>query len=410
MNERPNVEESLMHRVRVHPVPFSLLAAIPLLAAACSSGDAKTKDAPSVPIATAVAPATAVERPIARFIRSTGTLTAEEQADVAAETPGRVVAAPIERGTAVQANAELIRLSPTETEAQLKEAEANAAQLEARLGISAGGSFEIDSVPEVMNAKAGYELAQSEFNRIQSLLEQRVVSQSEYDQRRTQMEAARQQYEAARNAASQQFRLLQAAQARVTLARKAFADTVVRAPFTGAVAERLVSVGDYVTRGMKVAVVVRTHPLRVKLTVPEQFVSVVSAGQPVNFQVDAYPNRTFQGIVQFVSPSLQADQRALTVEAVVPNPKGELKPGLFATARIEEKERTPAVLVPATAVQTVGGTSRVFVVNGDRVEERIVTTGQSVVDLIEIAKGLKSGERVATKNVGKLVDGAHVQG
>jgi len=397
-----------MNRVTTRHLLFALATAAPLLAGACSAGDAKTKDAASVPVAISVAPTAAVERPIARFIRATGTLMAEEQADVAAETPGRVVAAPIERGSTVTANAELIRLSPTETEAQLKEAEANAAQIEARLGLTAGGAFEVNNVPEVQNAKAAYDLAQSEFNRIQSLLDQRVVSPSEYDQRRTQMEAARQQYEAARNAASQQFRSLEAAQARVTLARKAFADTVVRAPFTGAVAERLVSVGDYVTRGMKVAVVVRTNPLRVKLTIPEQFISVVGYGQPVNFQVDAYSNRTFEGKVQYVSPALQADQRALTVEAVVPNPTGELKPGLFATARIEEKTRTAAVLVPTAAVQTIGGTSRLFVVNGDRVEERIVTAGPAVDDLVEISKGLKNGERVATKNVGKLVDGAHV--
>ncbi len=261
----------------------------------------------------------------------------------------------------------------------------------------------------MQNARAGFDLAESEFNRIKSLLAQRVVSQSEYDQRRTQMEASRQQYEAAKNAAAQQFQSLQAARARVALARKALADTVVRAPFTGAVAERLVSVGDYVTRGTKVAVVVRTNPLRVKLTVPEQFVSAVSAGQPVNFQVDAYPDRTFVGTVQYVSPSLQAEQRALTIEAVVPNPKGELKPGLFATARIEQQDRTPGVLVPSSAVQTVAGTSRVFVVKGDTVEERIVTTGQALGDLVEISRGLHAGERVATKNLGQLVDGARVQ-
>jgi len=394
------------------PVRFAALlltlTAAPLLVA-CSAGDAKTKDTPAKPTATPVAATAAVEQPIARFIRATGTLTAEEQADVAAETAGRVVAAPVERGSAVAANAELIRLAPTEADAQLKEAEANAAQIEARLGIAPGGTFDVNAVPEVQNAKAGYDLAQSEFNRIKSLLDQRVVSQSEYDQRRTQMEASRQQYEAAKNGAAQQYQSLQAARARVALARKAFADTVVRAPFNGAVAERLVSVGDYVTRGMKVAVVVRTNPLRVKLTIPEQFVSAVAAGQPVNFQVDAYPNRTFQGKVQFVSPALQADQRALTVEAVVPNPKGELKPGLFATSRIEQKDRTPGILVPATAVQTIGGTSRVFVVNGDKAEERIVTTGQTVGELVEIVQGLKSGERVATRNVGQLVDGAFVQ-
>lgn len=384
---------------------------IPVLAAAiasaCSAGSAKTKEQAPAPAPIAAAPVAAVERPIARFIRATGTLMAEEQADVAAETAGRVMSAPVERGTPVSQGAELIRLSAAETDAQLKEAEANAAQIEARLGLTSG-AFDVNAVPEVQNAKASYDLAQNEFGRIKSLLDQRVVSQSEYEQRRTQMEAARQQYEAAKNGASQQFQSLQAARARVSLARKAFADTVVRAPFNGVVAQRLVSVGDYVTKGMKVAIVVRVNPLRAQLTIPEQSVSAVAVGQPVSFEVDAYPNRQFQGRVKYVAPSLQADQRALTVEALVPNPAGELKPGLFATARIEQPARTPGVLVPAAAVHTASGTSRVFVVNGDHVEERIVTTGQPVGDLVEITKGLKAGERVATKNVAQLVDGTKV--
>ena len=144
----------------------------------------------------------------------------------------------------------------------MAKAEANAAQIEARLGLTRGGSFDVNAVPEVQNAKASYELAQSEFNRIRSLLDQRVVSQSEFDQRRTQLEAARQQYDAAKNGATQQYQSLQAAAARVTLARKALADTVVRSPFNGLVAQRMVSVGDYVTKGMKVAVVVRINPLQ----------------------------------------------------------------------------------------------------------------------------------------------------
>jgi multidrug efflux pump subunit AcrA (membrane-fusion protein) len=93
---------------------------------------------------------------------------------------------------------------------------------------------------------------------------------------------------------------------------------------------------------------------------------------------------------------------------MVPNPAGQLKPGLFATARIEQPVRTPGVVVPSAAVHTASGTSRVFVVNGDHVEERIVTTGQGVGESIEITTGLKSGERVATKNVARLTDGARV--
>jgi RND family efflux transporter MFP subunit len=393
----------------MHRLILSALIVAALGAGACSSGDAKAKEAtPATAAAVAVSPVAAVEQPITRFIRATGSLTAEEQADVASEVAGRIVAAPIERGSPVGEGAVLVRISPTEAEASLKEAEANAAQQEARLGIAGGGTFDVNKVPEVQNAKAAYDLATSEFKRIESLLSQKVVSQSEYDQRRTQAEAARQQYEAAKNGASQQFEMLQAARARVTLARKAFSDTTVRAPFNGSVAQRLVNVGDYVTKGTKVALVVRTNPLRVQLTVPEQFVSAVAAGTTVSFVVDAYPGREFQGTVRYVSPALQADQRALTIEATVPNANGELKPGFFATARIEQPTKALGILVPSAAVQTSSGTARLYVVTGDHVEERIVTTGQTVGDLVEITKGVKAGERVATKNVTQLADGSKV--
>jgi len=375
---------------------------------ACSSADGKTKDPQAPPSAVAVSAVAATEQPIARFIRATGTLMAEEQADVAAETAGRVVATPVERGTRVERGAELIRLLDTETDALAKEAEANAAQIEARLGIAGSAPFDVNAVPEVQSAKASFELAQSEFQRISSLLDQRVVSQSEFEQRRTQLDAARQQYESAKNGAAQQYQSLQAARARVTLARKAHADTVVRAPFTGIVAERIASTGDYVNKGTKVAVVVRVDPMRVRLTIPEQFVSAIAVGQAVTFDVDAYAGRLFEGRVRYISPALEANQRALTVEAVVANPAADLKPGLFATARLEEKNRTPGILVPAAAVQTASGTSRVYVVAGDRVEERIVTIGQTVDGLVEITSGLKAGERVATKNVAQLADGIKV--
>jgi RND family efflux transporter MFP subunit len=327
---------------------------------------------------------------------------------VAAEVAGRVTETPVERGTPVSNGAVLVRLSSTETDAQAREAQANAAQIEARLGLAAGSAFDVDRVPEVQNAKASYDLAKSEFERIRSLLDQRVVSQSEFDQRRTQMEAARQQHEAAKNGASQQYQALLSARARVALADKAVADTVVRAPFTGTVAERSVSVGDYVTKGMKVAVVVRVNPLRVQLTIPEQFISMVTKGMPVSFAVVAYPDREFTGTVRYISPGLEANQRALTIEAVVPNPDMVLKPGLFATARLAEAAKTPAVLVPASAVQTSAGTSRVYVVDGDHVEERIVTIGQRVAEQVEVSNGLSAGERVATSNVAQLADGTKV--
>jgi RND family efflux transporter MFP subunit len=287
----------------------------------------------------------------------------------------------------------------------VQEAEANAAQIEARLGLATGQAFDPTRVPDVMNAKASLDWAEAEFGRIRSLLDQKVVSQSEFDQRRTQVEAARQQYRVAVNGAEQSYRSLDAARARVTLARKAMADTAVRAPFAGLVAERLVSVGDYVTRGTRVATVVKIDPLRVELTVPEQSMALVKAGQPVRLSVDAYPGEQFAATVRFVSPALRSDQRALTVEAVAPNRDGRLKPGLFVTASIQQGAPTPALLVPATAVETIAGTSRVYVIRDGKAEEKIVTLGEPAGSLIEITSGVSKGDVVAAEPRGRVADG-----
>src|SRR5215510_7282438 len=103
--------------------------------------------------AIAVSNTAAVEKPIRRFLEVTGTLAAQEEAEVAAEVQGRVIATPVERGTPVAEGADLIRVSPAEAQAQAAEADANAAQLEGRLGLKEGAEFETDRVPEVANAR-----------------------------------------------------------------------------------------------------------------------------------------------------------------------------------------------------------------------------------------------------------------
>jgi membrane fusion protein (multidrug efflux system) len=193
------------------------------------------------------------------------------------------------------------------------------------------------------------------------------------------------------------------------MAKKALADTVVRAPFEGVIGERMVSVGDYVTKGTKVASVMRVSPLRLELTIPAQYVTAVAAGNTVNLEVDAYPNESFAGEVRYVSPGLRADTRALIVEAIVKNADGRLKPGLFATARIEQAAKSPALLIPSSAIQKTATANRVFVINGDHAEERLITLGQAEGDRIEAASGLVKGDRVIVAGLEKLKDGALVR-
>ena len=388
--------------------------AIPLLAVCLLSGcrasarpSADATEPAGTPAPIAVSAIKATEQPLVRHLQVSGTLTADEQAQVAAEIAGRVVATPVERGSRIASGAMLVRVAATEAEAQADEAQANAAQIEARLALGTG-EFTVDRVPEVAAARATADLAQSDFERAQMLMERQLVSRAEFDQKRTQAEAARRQYDVARNSAQQQYQALLGARARVALARKALADTVVRAPFDGVVAERLVSVGDYVVKGTKVATVMRTTPLRIELTVPQSDVAAVAIGREVEFTVDAYPDRSFTGRVRFVSPAVRADSRSLVVEAVVANENGELKPGLFATARIEKPERTPAVLLPRTAVGTVADVFRIYVIDGGRASVRLVTLGQTVGDQVEITSGIKPGELVAISSIERLSDGSAV--
>jgi RND family efflux transporter MFP subunit len=375
---------------------------------ATGTSEAPDKEGPRASAPVAVTVVKAAEEPLVRHIQASGTLTADEEAQVASEVAGRVVATPVERGSRVAPGGMLVRIAASEAEAQADEAQANAAQLEARLAITVAAPFAVDRVPEVASARATADLAQADFERVEMLMQRQIVSRAEFDQRKTQAESARRQYEVARNGAEQQYQALLAARARLALARKALADTVVRAPFDGVVAERLVSVGDYVVKGTKVATVMRTASLRVELTVPQSDIAAVAVGRDVDFTVDAYPGRTFTGRVRYVSPAVRADSRALVVEAVVPNESGELKPGLFATARIEKPGRTPAILLPRNAIGTVADTSRVYVVDGGRGVARLVTLGQSVGEQVEITSGVKVGDLVAVTAIDRLTDGSAV--
>ena len=386
-----------------------VILSLATLTSACSSEPSAAAATPAAVEPAAIETAAVESRSIERHLRVTGSLLADEQAEVSAELSGRVTATPVERGSRVPAGALLVRISASESSAQLQEAEANAGQIEARLGLTPGQPFDPSRVPEVMNAQASLDLAEKEFSRIQSLLDQKVVSQSEWEQRRTQVEAARQQHKVALNVAEQSFRSLQGARARVALASKSVADTAVRAPFAGLVAERLVSVGDYVTKGARVATVVSIDQLRVELTVPEQAIAQIKVGQPVRLTVDAYPGEEFPATVRFVSPAVRVDQRALTVEAVAPNKDARLKPGLFATARIQHGSPAPALTVPEAAIETVSGTSRVYVVKDRKAEERIVTVGEKVGDRREVTTGLNTGEVVAAEPRGRITDGMAVR-
>jgi membrane fusion protein, multidrug efflux system len=388
------------------------VALLPIAAhalAGCGNSEAKNptsleKTAESV----AVSWAAAEERLVPQTVEVTGALTADAQTDVATQLPGRVVQVMVERGAAVQAGAVLARLDAEDAANQVREAEAIEAQTRERLGLTEGKPFDPADTPDVRQARASMERAEAEFQRYASLMDDGAISRSEYDLKRTDSRTAREQYQSAVNQMRQLYQALLAQRARVGIARKALADMTIRAPFDGLIAEKHATVGQYLDKGGKIATLVRVHPLRVELTVPEAAAAVIRSGQKVSFAVQTYPDRRFQGTVAYVGPALRSDARALVAEALVPNPNGVLQPGLFATASIELPATVSTAFVPAAAVRTEAGVSRLFVLTGGRAEMRFLQIGRRMGDHLEVLRGVRPGERVATEGAERLADGTPV--
>ncbi len=396
-----------------HSKPWhGLLALAPILAillAGCGNSEAKPSTVPEAaakPVTVSLA--SAEERMLPVGLDVTGALMADAQTDVASEIDGRVTQVLVERGLVVKEGAVLVRMDDRDAIYLLQEAEAVEAQTRARLGLVNGESFDPLKTPDVRQARAVMERAEADYRRYGSLVEDGAVSRSEYDLKRADFLTTKEQYEGVINQVRQLFQTLQAQKARVAMGRKALEDTLIRAPFSGQVAEKHVNVGRYAKKGDKLVTLVRVDPLRVELTVPEAAAASIQKGQKVSFTVQTHPDRPFTGTIAYVGPALRTDSRALVVEALVPNAGGLLQPGLFATARIELPATRPSVLIPTAAVRTEAGVARVFVAKGDRAELRFVQVGREATGLVEIQRGVSAGERVVVRSGEGLADNAAI--
>lgn len=380
-----------------------------LFLAGCGNTEAKLPArAEEAPKPIAVSLVTAEERSLPTTLDVTGTLTADAQTDIASEIEQRVVEVLVERGQFVNAGQVVARMDDQDAKNQLHEAEATEAQIRERLGLVNGQTFDPLKTPEVQQARATMDRAEADYKRFAQLLDEGAVSRAEHDLRRADYLAAKAQYETTVNQMRQLYQSLLAQKVRVAMGRKAVEDTVIRAPFSGVIAEKAANVGRYTKKGDRIATILRIDPLRIELTIPEGAVAAVRKGQKVSFAVQSYPDRRFEGTIAYVGPAVRTESRALVVEAIVPNPKGLLQPGLFATAHIELPAARPSVMVPAAAVKNEGGVFKLFVAKNDMAEVRIVQTGREAGGSVEILRGLSAGERVVSPQANGLSDGAAI--
>src|SRR5688572_24337197 len=403
-----------------------LLAVIGVFVASCGgsrANDISEENTNNQPTVVPVTTAAAIRRDLPRFFEATGSLAGDQQTDVAPQTSGKVVKVGVDIGSAVRRGQMLVQLDDAELKlrveqavAQLEQTRASVRQAEERIGLRSGQAFDPNRVSEVAAAKVTLDLAEKNLRRAQTLVESGDVSRSFYDDARARRDQLKEQYDVQLAQARQNFAGVHVARTNVAnaesalaLARKNLSYANIPSPIDGFVSERTADLGEYVSPQQKVATVVRTNPLRIRIDIPEQAISEVQVGQAVSITTSAWPDQNFSGRVARIAPNVSATSRTLTVEAEIDNSGGALKPGRFATVRILQPKADPAVLVPSRAVLTQAGVSRVFVIKDGHAEQRLVQTGQTEGDLIEIKNGVAADEQVATSNLEMLSDGSTVQ-
>lgn len=402
------------------------LTLVLLLAVACGGSKANVRQEQAnsaMPVAIDVTTATAIVRELPQYFEATGSLTGDEQTDVAPSIAGKVVAVGVDMGSYVKRGQMIVRLDDVDSrlrvqqqQAQLDQMKASLRQAEEKVGVRPGQSFNLNNIPEVANARVALDLAEKNLRRSEKLIESGDISRSQYDQQKAQRDQLREVYESALSLARQNYAAVMTARANVAnaesqlnLARRSLSYALVFSPIDGFVSERTADLGEYVSTTTKVATIVRINPLRVRIDIPEQAIPAINVGQSVSVTTSAWPDKNFSGRIARVSPNVTPSSRTLTVEAEIENSSGALKPGQFATVRILQSRAQPAVLVPARAVRTEAGVSRVFVIKDGHVQERVVQLGQTEGDLIQIKNGIAGDELVATSNIEQLGDGMAVK-
>lgn len=318
-----------------------------------AKGDAKS---PARPVAVEVARVTVDT--VTEELQAVGTLQPDEAVTVAPEIAGRIERIAFSEGQSVKQGEVLVQL--------------DAAILKA----------------ELSKARSDLSLAQANQARTVTLADQGMMSTRSRDE--------------AQNA-------FQSAQANVELAEARLQKTTLRAPLSGIAGLRAVSVGAYVAPGQRIVDLAKVNPLKLDFRVPELSLSDVRPGQALRVTLDALAGRAFPGEIYAIDPVVDVAGRAIRIRARVPNPKGELSPGLFARVLVVVGKRENALLVPESAIFARDEKPYVFRVVGERAARTAVVLGQRRPGFVEVREGLSRDAVVVTAGQQQVRDGSRLQ-
>ncbi|MFO7541947.1 MAG: efflux RND transporter periplasmic adaptor subunit [Thiobacillus sp.] len=297
------------------------------------------------------------ESPISNTVDAVGALIAEDSVVLRPEIDGRIDKLLFKEGQPVKKGAVMVVLDSAENRARLAAAQAD------------------------------LKLAESRYKRSEELVAQNFISRQALDEARANLDILR---------------------ARLQQEQVALNKTVIRAPFSAIVGLRQVSPGAYVSKGNDIVRLDALGNLKLEVPVPETYLSLVRIGLPITLTVDALPGQTFSGTVHAIDPVVDPVSRNVRVRARIANPKGQLKPGMFARATANLGGKTHAILLPEQVIVPKSDGSYVFLAVGGKAELRKVTLGKREPGRVEIVSGVKAGDTVIVDGQIKLRPGVKV--
>lgn len=297
-----------------------------------------------------------VPRTLREEVTATGAVRAGESIDLVSELTGKVVALHFEEGSVVERGALLVKLDDAELQAQYD------------------------------RARHRVELARVQAERQRELLAGQGTSRQNYD------------------AAVNEQRVLES---EADLIRAQLLKTEIRAPFSGAVGLRYVSVGSFVSPPTRIASLQSLDELKIDFSIAERYMARITTGADIEVHV-AGREAAIHGEVYAIEPQIDPATRTIRLRARAPNP-GRVFPGAFATVKLIVQEVPEALLVPATALVPGLNEQRVFVVENGRAEPRVVQTGIRLAREVQISSGLTAGAEVITSGQLQLQPGSLVR-
>jgi HlyD family secretion protein len=372
-------------------------------------------------------------------LSASGYVVAHHKIAVGAKVMGRVAWIGVEKGDRVQQGQVLVRLEDQEFRAQVNQANANLAAAQARLDQLRAGSRPQEKLKDkaaVMQAEANLRNAEAEYDRAAKLFPAGIISKAELDRAVAQRDAARAALDAAKqsssmtdigprseeiSAAAAQVRQMQAA---LDYANTQLAATEIKAPVSGTVLERIVERGEMVSpssfgeSGARTSVVslADLNDLQIELDISQQDFARLKMDQRADIIPEAFQNLRYSGFIAEIAPEANRAKATVQVKVKVENPDEQLRPEMNArvnflseAAAVENTKPAARVMVPKAAVVHRDGSDFVFVVKGNRVEQRVIRVGEAAGEFYNVMEGLSGGESAAVTGIEKLRDGDRVR-